>query len=122
MQKAAVGEEQENATPFNTRELRSSKMVETAGIEPEDESPVNTADIGKKGAKSLQFKGLQASAGVGEKQKAEEVTHLSGIDPNAIYAICMQQPELVQVALAWARLSAEERARILAIVDETESN
>ena len=96
-------------------------MVEAAEIEPEDESPVNTADMGKMGAKSLQFKGLQGSAGVSKKQKAEEVTHLSGIDPNAIYAICMQQPELVQVALAWAGLSAEEQARILAIVDEVQS-
>ena len=97
-------------------------MVKTAGIEPEDESPVNTADMGKKGANSLQFKRLQGSAGVSNKQKAEDAAHLSGIDPNAIYAICMQQPELVHVALAWARLSAEERARILAIVDETESD
>ena len=96
-------------------------MVEAAEIEPEDESPVNTADMGKMGAKSLQFKGLQGSAGVSKKQKAEEVTHLSGIDPNAIYAICMQQPELARVAQAWAMLSNEERARILAIVDETES-
>jgi hypothetical protein len=31
----------------------------------------------------------------------------------------MQQPELAQVAQAWAMLSDEERARILAIVDET---
>ena len=61
-------------------------MVETAGIEPEDESPVNTADMGKKGANSLQFKGLQGSAGVSNKQKAEEAAHLSGFDSNAIYA------------------------------------
>ena len=103
-----------------SRMYRSNKEVE--GIEPEDESPVNTADMGKKRANSLQFKGLQGSAEVRNKQKAEEAAHLSGIDPNAIYAICMQQPELVQVSLAWARLSAEERARILAIVDETESD
>jgi hypothetical protein len=94
-------------------------MVEAAGIEPEDEAPVNTAYISKKEAKTLQFKGLQGSAGVSKKQKAEEGTHLSGIDPNTIYAICMQQPELAQVAQAWAMLSDEERARILAIVDET---
>ena len=96
-------------------------MVEAAEIEPEDESPVNTADMGKMGAKSLQFKGLQGSAGVSKKQKAEEGTHLSGIDPNAIYAICMQQPELARVTHAWAMLSDEERTRILTIVDETES-
>ena len=96
-------------------------MVEAAGIEPEDESPVNTAYISKKEAKTLQCKELQGSAGVGKKQKAEEAAHLSGIDPNAIYAICTQQPELAQVALAWEGLTAEERARILAIVDETES-
>ena len=77
--------------------------------------------MGKKGAKTLQFKGLQGSAGVGKKQKAEEATHLSGINPNQIYAICMQQPELVQVALAWEGLTAEERARILAIVDKAET-
>ena len=97
-------------------------MVEAAEIEPEDESPVNTADMGKMGAKSLQFKGLQGSAGVSKKQKAEEVTHLSGIDPNAIYAICMQQPELARVAQAWAMLSDEKRARILTIVDKPESD
>ena len=34
MQKAAVGEEQESATPIENKELRSSKMVEAAGIEP----------------------------------------------------------------------------------------
>ena len=93
-------------------------MVEAAGIEPEDESPVNTADMGKMGAKSLQFKGLQGSAGVSNKQNAEEAAHLSGIDPNAIYAICMQQPELARVVQFWAVLSNEERARILAIIDE----
>ena len=93
-------------------------MVEAAGIGPEDEAPVNTAEMGEKGAKSLQFKGLQGSAGVSKKQKAEEVTHLSGIDPNAIYAICMQQPELARVVQFWAVLSNEERARILAIIDE----
>ena len=95
-------------------------MMEAAGIEPEDESPVNTAYISKKEAKTLQFKELQGSAGVGKKQKAEEAAHLSGIDPNAIYAICMQQSELAQVALAWEGLTAKERARILAIVDETD--
>ena len=93
-------------------------MVEAAGIEPEDESPVDSAHVGIKGAKSLKFKELQASAGVSEKQKAEEAAHLSGIDPNAIYAICMQQPELARVVQFWAVLSDEERARILAIVDE----
>ena len=31
----AVGSELKNATPFITRELRSSKMVEAAGIEPQ---------------------------------------------------------------------------------------
>ena len=97
-------------------------MVEAAGIEPEAEAPVNTADMGKKGAKTLQFKELQGSAGVSKKQKAEEAAHLSGIDPNAIYAICMQQPELARVAQAWAMLSDEERARILAIVDKPESD
>ena len=102
------------------RMYRSNK--EAAGIEPEDESPVNTADMGKKGANSLEFKGLQGSAGVSNKQKAEEAAHLSGIDPNAIYAICMQQPELARVAQAWAMLSDEERARILTIVDKPESD
>ena len=92
-------------------------MVEAAGIEPEDESPVNTADMGKKGANSLEFKGLQGSAGVSKKQKAEEAAHLSGIDPNAIYAICMQQPELARVALAWASLSEEERAHVMKIAE-----
>ena len=116
-----VGAEHESATLLNNRELRSSKMVEAARIEPEAGAPVSTADMGKKGAKTLQLKGLRGSAGVSKKQKAEEVTHLSGIDPNKIYAICMQQPELAQVALAWEGLTAEERARILAIVDETES-
>ena len=43
---------------------------------------------------------------------------MSGIDPNAIYAICMQEPEFAQVLQFWAVLSNEERARILAIVDE----
>ena len=38
---------------------------------------------------------------------------------NAIYAICMQQPELARVAQAWAMLSDEKRARILVIVNET---
>ena len=97
-------------------------MVEATGIEPEDEAPINTADIGKKGAKPVQFKGLQGSAGVSKKQKAEEAAHLSGIDPNAIYAICMQQPKLARVALAWTGLSAEQRACILAIVDAAESD
>ena len=101
--------------------MRSQKMVEAAEIEPEDESPVNTADMGKMGAKSLQFKGLQGSAGVSKKQKAEEVTHLSGIDPNAIHAICMQQPELARIAQVWAGLSDEKRACILAIVDENQA-
>ena len=96
-------------------------MVEAAGIEPEDESTVNTAYISKKEAKTLQFKELHGSAAVGKKQKAEEAAHLSGIDLNAIYAICMQQSELAQVALAWEGLTAKERARILTIVDETES-
>ena len=93
-------------------------MVETAGIEPEDESPANTADMGKKGAKSLQCKELKGSAGVSKKQNAKKAAHLSGIDPNAIYAICMQQPELARVVQFWAVLSDEERARILVIVDE----
>ena len=91
-------------------------MVQAAGIEPEDESPVDSANRGKKEARSLQFKELQASAGVSKKQKAEETAHLSGIDPNAIYVICMQQPKLAQVVQFWAVLSDEERARILAIV------
>ena len=47
--------------------------------------------------------------------------HLSDIDPNAIYAICMQQPELAQVLQFWAVFSDEERARILAIVDENQA-
>ena len=93
-------------------------MVEAAGIEPEDESPVDSENRSNKGAKSLQFKELQASTGVRKKQKAEEAAHLSGIDPNAIYAICMQQPELARVVQFWAVLSDEERARILTIVDE----
>ncbi len=93
-------------------------MVEAAGIEPEDESPVDSANRSKKETKSLQFKKLQASTGVRKKQKAEEAAHLSGINPNAIYAICMQQPELARVVQFWAVLSDEERARILAIVDE----
>ncbi len=91
--------------------------MKAAEIEPENEAPINTADVGKKGANSLQFTGLQGSAGLRDRQKTEEAANLSGIDPNAIYAICMQQPELVHVALAWARLSVEKRARILAIVD-----
>ena len=93
-------------------------MVEEAGIEPEDESPVDSANRSKKEAKSLQFKELQAPTGVRKKQKAEEAARLSGIDPNAIYAICMQQPELARVVQFWAVLSDEERARILAIVYE----
>ena len=51
-----------SATPFDTRELRSPKLVETAGIEPEDESPVNTADMGKKGGK---FPTIQGVARIG---------------------------------------------------------
>ena len=35
MKKVAVGSELKSATPFNTRELRFSKMVEAAGIEPQ---------------------------------------------------------------------------------------
>ena len=97
------------------------KMAPRVGFEPETGAPVNTADMRKKGAKTLQFKELRGSAGVSKKQKAEEVTHLSGIDPNKIYAICMQQSELAQVALAWEGLTAEERARILAIVDKAET-
>jgi len=93
-------------------------MVEAAGIEPEDESPVGSANKSKKGVKSLQFKELQASPERSKKQKTEEAAHLSGIDPNAIYAICMQQPELARVVQFWAVLSDEERARILTIVDE----
>ena len=116
-----VGSDLKSATPFDTRELRSSKMVEAAVIEPEDGSPVDTANRGKKGAKSLQFKELQASAGVSKKQKAEEAEHLAGIDPNAIYAICMQQPELARIAQVWAGLSDEKRACILAIVDENQA-
>ncbi|HIG52835.1 MAG TPA: hypothetical protein EYQ18_02385 [Candidatus Handelsmanbacteria bacterium] len=34
MQKIAIGSELKNATSIITRELRSSKMVEAAGIEP----------------------------------------------------------------------------------------
>ena len=60
--KVAVGSELKNATPFITRELRSPKMVEAAGIEPEDESPVNTADMGKKGGK---FPTIQGVARIG---------------------------------------------------------
>ena len=93
-------------------------MVEAAGIEPEDESPVDSANRSKNEAKSLQFKELQAPTGVRKKQNAEEAASLSGIDPNAIYAICMQQPELARVVQFWAVLSDEERARILAIVYE----
>ena len=93
-------------------------MVEAAGIEPEDESPVDSENRSNKGAKSLQFKELQASTERSKKQKAEEAAHLSGIDPNAIYAICMQQPEIARVVQSWAVLSDEERARILAIVAE----
>ena len=95
-------------------------MVEATGIEPKDESPVDSANRSKNEAKSLQFKELQAPTGVRKKQNAEEAASLSGIDPNAIYAICMQQSELAQVALAWEGLTAKERARILAIVDETD--
>ena len=77
--------------------------------------------MGKMGAKSLQFKGLQGSARVSKKQKTEEAAHLSGIDPNAIYAICMQEPELARIAQVWAGLSDEKRACILAIVDENQA-
>ncbi len=38
--------------------------------------------------------------------------------PNAIYTICMQQPELARVVQFWGVLSDEEQACILAIVDE----
>ena len=69
MQKAAVGGEQESATPFNTRELRFSKMVEAAGIEPEDESPVNTAYISKKRGKNLAIQGVARISW--SRQKAE---------------------------------------------------
>ena len=41
MQKFAVGSEQKSATPFTKIELRSSKMVEAAGIEPVEAKNAN---------------------------------------------------------------------------------
>jgi hypothetical protein len=64
----AVGAELESATPFKNRELRSSKMVQAAGIEPEGTRSKHNAEPAQNRAKPEQNQALRAPISPAEHQ------------------------------------------------------
>ncbi len=71
-------------------------MVEAAGIEPEDESPVDSANRSKKRSKIPAIQEVASIDWGKKKQNAEEAAHLSGIDPKhylcTMYATTQTSP------------------------------
>ena len=128
MQKAAVGGEQESATPFNTRELRFSKMVGAAGIEPEGTRSKHNAEPAQNRAKPEQNQALRTPLSPAEHQP--ESTSLHFRDTNAtlpntqkLYGTAKpaQQPmpnDLARIVAAWPSLSDDQKVQLLAIVGE----
>ena len=119
MQKAAVGEEQENATPFNTRELRSSKMVEAAGIEPVEVTSADNTLAPHPTTKPLQNNTLATSLSATDSQKTTPSTQDNNIlqQPKCVPGVYQDIPaDLAKVVSAWAELSEDAKQRIVEII------
>jgi hypothetical protein len=119
MQKAAVGEEQENTIPFNNRELRSSKMVEAAGIEPVEITCADTTPTPHPTTKPLQNNTLATSPTESDSQKATSSTQG---DNNFQQLKCVPDvyqnipADLAKVVAEWEHLPEAIRAGILAMI------
>ena len=126
MQKFAVGSELKSATPFTKIELRSSKMVEAAGIEPEGTQSKHNAEPAQNRAKPEQNQALRTPISPAEHQPESTSLHFRDTNetlPNTqkLYGTTKpaQQPmpnDLARVVAAWPSLSDDQKAQILAIV------
>ncbi len=120
MQKAAVGAEQESATPFDNRELRSSKMVEAAGIEPVEVKSAETTPTPHHATKPLQNNTLATPPTSTDSQNTTPSTQDDNIlqQPKCVPGVYQNIPaDLAKVVSAWAELSEDAKQRIVEIIE-----